>query len=343
MSADFCDCHVCIAENHQEINKDGVRSKDMIINPIIPIKIMVVLCCILLLIKRRGAFPYLRQMIMIALLFCINLRIMIPDGTQTVQRQQLNAYVLFVVDDTISMVAEDYNGNGKRLDAVKEDCCYIIDELEGARFAVISFHNDSAVMMPFTGDAMFAKTVIQSITPLQRLNAKGTSLNVCKDDMLEMLENARSYEDGSVILFFISDGEITGNGRLESFSEAEELVDQGAVLGYGTSEGGQMYVQNYAGAYEQVEDVDEYTWESGPAVSCIDERNLKSIAGDIGIEYIHMSKQSKIDALLAQIKDMAAGGVEEVVEEGRRETYYWFALPLAVLLAFEFIGLKRKK
>ena len=42
-------------------------------------------------------------------------------------------------------------------------------------------------------------------------------------------------------VFFITDGEITNNDSLESFSKASKYIDYGAVLGYGTKEGGKMY------------------------------------------------------------------------------------------------------
>ncbi len=78
----------------------------MIINPIIPIWLMAVICVILLFFTRKGAFNYIRQIIIIILLFAINLRIMVPNpDAQTVEKK---VDVLFVVDNTISMLAEDY-------------------------------------------------------------------------------------------------------------------------------------------------------------------------------------------------------------------------------------------
>ena len=47
---------------------------------------------------------------------------------------------------------------------------------------------------------------------------------------------------GKRILFFISDGEITSEEKLSSFSSIKKYVDDGAVLGYGTSSGGKMKI-----------------------------------------------------------------------------------------------------
>ena len=42
--------------------------------PIIPIWLMAIICVVLLVIKRKGIIPYIRQIIMVLLLFAINLR-----------------------------------------------------------------------------------------------------------------------------------------------------------------------------------------------------------------------------------------------------------------------------
>ena len=92
----------------------------MIINPIIPIWLMAVICIILLVLKRKGIFPYIRQIIVILLLFVINLRIMIPDEIE-VSSPKIDAKVIFVIDNTISMNAVDYNGETERLEGAKTD------------------------------------------------------------------------------------------------------------------------------------------------------------------------------------------------------------------------------
>lgn len=46
----------------------------MKINPIIPIWVMSLLCVLFLVLGRKGKFNYIRQVIIVALLFAINLR-----------------------------------------------------------------------------------------------------------------------------------------------------------------------------------------------------------------------------------------------------------------------------
>ena len=110
----------------------------MKINPIIPIWLMAVICVVILFFRRKKA-AYIRQIVAVILLFVMNLRIMIPDMTVKKTDVEMNTRVLFVIDNTLSMIANDCDDNRQRMEAVKEDCEYITDELAGSKFAIITF------------------------------------------------------------------------------------------------------------------------------------------------------------------------------------------------------------
>ena len=80
----------------------------MTVNPMIPIWLMAIFCVALLLFKRKGIVPYIRQIVVVLLLFVINLRIMVPDETKISDPPKVDAYVLFVIDDTIKAAIDDY-------------------------------------------------------------------------------------------------------------------------------------------------------------------------------------------------------------------------------------------
>ena len=315
--------------------------KDIIFNPMIPIWAMAIICVALLCLKRRGVIPYLRQILIVVLLFLINLRPMIPDKNVKVSQEKLHCKVIFVVDDTISMLAEDYDGKNPRFDGAKADMAYIIDEFEGAQFCVIDFNNEAQVLNPFTDDPDFVKAIINNIYPLDSLYAFGTNLSVCEDTLEDVLENAKEESDDPVYVFFISDGEITDDYALKSYDDLAEYIDGGAVMGYGTKKGGIMHY--YDSYYEETKTImDERSYPYEPAVSCIDEDNLKKIAKDLGVTYVHMDKQIRIDSTLNKIKNNIDSDTEEMMKEGYTDIYYLFVIPLAVLVAYEFISVKRR-
>lgn len=313
----------------------------MKIDPIIPIWLMSILCVGMICLKKRSKIAYIRQIIAIVLVFLINLRIMVPSNNVSSSSQTLDTYVLFVVDDTISMLARDYDGDTERLTAVKKDCSDIIDELDGAKFAVISFNNNANLVSPFTNNSQYAKDVIGSLYPIEEMYAEGTSMNVSIDMMTDTLKRAREKADGNVVVFFISDGEITNEEKLKSFKSAAKYVDGGAVLGYGTSEGGNMYVKSYYTDREELlEDTSSYPRK--PAVSVIDEKNLKSIASDIGVKYINMNDSTNIDSTISKIKKESVSKSKDGKVTGYVDIYYIFAAMLVVVMMWEFVDIRRK-
>ena len=322
----------------------------MILNPIIPIWLMAVICVGLLIIKRKGVWPYIRQILMVVLLFAINLRPMFPGEQEKPDGAHMNVYALFVVDDTISMLAQDYNGKEERLAGVRADCAYIVDSLPGAKFSVISFHNSATLASPFTDNAEHIKGCVDGLYPLDGLYARGSSLNTPKDMALSTLKQAKEKGNGVVAIFFISDGEITDNSKLNSYKELAQYVDGGAVLGYGTSAGGNMYVQGpYDDEPQMIEDTSDYPYK--PAVSKIDEGNLKQIATDLGVEYIHTTNIKNVDTILADLRKKAEASTPVTVEtdsstinlEGAKDIYFYFAIPLFMLIIYEAIVWVRRK
>ena len=318
----------------------------MKINPILPIWLMSILCIGMLVMKRKGVWNYIRQILIVLLVFAMNLRIMI--FTNDIPKKELNIDVLFVIDDSMSMLAEDFNDGGRRIDAVKEDCEYIMDKMEGCRFSVISFGNYAYRLAPYTSDTNVVMSAIRSLEGQTQYYAQGTSLNLSFSQILATLE--QDYEQDSEraqILFFFSDGEITSKDEeLGSYADAEEYIVSGAVLGYGTEEGGKMLVKSYEGDYGEpfyMKTRDE-NGRTVDAISHIDEDNLQSIADDLDVEYYHVEKPSTIRDVLTDITDnldeYATEG--EAGMEGYKETYYWFAIPLVALLLYDLIYYKRR-
>jgi len=312
----------------------------MIINPIIPIWAMAILCVFFLFLKRKGKVNYIRQILIVILLFVINMRIMVRgDDVPTVLPK---VDVLFVVDNTISMLAEDYNGDGRRMDAVKNDCKYIMEQFPGASFSVVTFEDSVQTLVPYTVDANMAVETIGLLHGQTKYHAQGTSLNEVMGAMEQVLDDDRkNYK----ILFFISDGEVVNSEELKSYKGLEQYVDAGAVLGYGTEKGGPMKTVEYLDEEPEYLYYYDDQYNEKLAISKIDEGNLRNIASDFGIDYVHMTDQSEIGST---IKDLQAKvdnlEITEDMEskEGYVDIYYLFVIPLVLLLLWDFIYYKRK-
>ena len=300
----------------------------MITSPIIPVWLMGIICIILIILKSKNIKTFIRQLVIVILLFMINLRIMLPSKDAKVLETNLD--VFFVIDNTISMVAEDYNKDEPRIDGVLADCEYIVEELAGSNFSVITFSNEAKVQTPPTKDSDMTIAALKGMRIIDPLYAKGSSMNVVIEELENSLQRISEKEGRNSIVFFISDGEITNEDKLQSFAGAKKYITDGAVLGYGTEE------------EEYLEDNTVMTYPYPKAISKIDEGNLKQIADDMGIKYIHMTKQSDVKSKVEQIRNDAIENLGDSNKKFYNDIYFIFVIPLLGMLIYEMISYKKK-
>ena len=312
----------------------------MIINPIIPVAIMLPIVLLMLFLFVFGTWKYVygvgRKVVSITLavliclcIFVIDLRIMKYSPDSEYSRPNLD--VLFVVDTTISMWATDY-GNGKtRYEGVQDTCEYIMEKLKGSSFALITFNDTSDIRLPLTQDIQSITDVLDSLDAPSQYISKGTSLNSSYADMARMLEHMGNEEGHLRVVFFITDGEITNEEELISYADLSEKIDAGAVLGFGTEEGAKM---------KDGDGITVRDWSSNykEAISCIDEDNLIQLSGDLGVEYVHITKPSDVDGILQE----ALTNSELVTDtrdglENYEDTYYYLVPVLLILLLCELL------
>lgn len=303
----------------------------MIISPIIPIWLMILICIILIYFIITKHFKNITYIIIIILLFISNLRIMIPNNNSDIYETNLD--ILFIIDTTMSINAEDYNNN-TRLSAIKEDCKYIINKFNGARFALITFDNIARINIPYTNDSNIINEYIDIIKPIDQLYAKGSSMNTPIETILNYLDN-NTNKDKIKVLFFISDGEITDDSKMKSYKEIAKYIQNGAVLGYGTENGGYMKARN---VFTETQEYYEYYGKNGyeKAISKIDENNLETIANDLKVDYIKMTEQKQIDKKINEIKKIANKDIYKNNKSGYTELYYISIIPILILLILEF-------
>ncbi|MBR3211416.1 MAG: VWA domain-containing protein [Bacilli bacterium] len=309
--------------------------------PIIPTIIMLIICVVLIIIILKST-KKAKHIILVILLFFLNQRYMIPTDTSSTTSNNID--VLFVIDKTISMNALDYQNNQRRLDGVKADCLKIMEELNGARFGIITFDNKARTLIPFTQDSYMAREAIEIIEPIGEWYAKGSSLNTPLEEIKKVLENEHKKAPKRVkVLFFISDGEITDKSTLNSYASLNKYIQDGAVLGYGTKEGAIMY-------YIDDEDIqhpkqrlvmDTTVSPNKEAISKIDEKNLKQIATDLKIDYIHMDNTAKINEKIKKIKTQMEKEMNTIPITSYDDTYFILAPIILLLLVLDLKKVRR--
>ena len=251
------------------------------------------------------------------------------EGGQDAQFKDID--VIFVVDTTRSMIAEDAQG-GSRIEAARNDVKQILSELPGCSAAVVGFDNQARILSPFTTDTESVIDAVAVTSPPDYLFASGTDLSKPFAQVRKLINRRVGSVGRKVTLMFVlSDGEDTENGTAPEIKDIAAYVDGGAVIGYGTSSGAKM--DNGYGGY--VTDPDT----GMPAVSKIDETALTSMASQLGIDYVHESALDQITGQIRAIWEASPSYNGTLAHLGQRTEFYWiFAIPLAALLLFWVAG-----
>ena len=306
----------------------------MRIHPIISLWIIIPFFLLILLYVwwKKGRQKVVLETLLLIFLFLINLRIQYPSDD--IQTSTNNLDVLLVIDTTISMNALDGRDSKTRLDSVKEDVEYIIDNLNGARFALVTFDNKSRILIPYIRDTQMIFHTAQGLKVLDRSYARGSNISVSIDSMKKALESANKEEDRIQVVFYFSDGEITNEEKRQSFSSLASYIDEGAVLGYGTEKGARMKVANYAGDGEEYLPYYGDGYTNNIAFSKYEEKNLTEIAKEMKIDYFHLTDTKDFKKKIEQIKKSTTSN-EDGKETGYGDLYYLFVIPLFFLLLLE--------
>jgi Ca-activated chloride channel homolog len=215
-------------------------------------------------------------------------------GTRAAPTQLSDIEVLVVVDRTRSMAALDYQ-DGPRVYGAQQDLAELADALPGARFALLTYGSHVELELPFTSDSTTFGTAIETLRLEGPFDGSGSLADRPLEAMREILERAEEqHPDRRRMVVYVSDGENTADGEQASFSELEDLVDGGIVLGYGTEEGAKMPEADNL----STEDGYLYDQDKGEdAISRIDEDNLEAIAAELGIDYAHRTEPGGMRAL----------------------------------------------
>ena len=261
----------------------------------------------------------------------------------------LNLDVIFVVDITTSMAAEDYNGTQQRLQGVKQDILSLSDKMIGARFSIIGFDSTSQVLLPMTADRSSLDTIVSAIAREDSVKSRGSSIDQPIDAiMTQLVTNKKQNPQRPDLVFYMGDGEQTVVASPKSFAALSPYVSGGAVLGYGTTSGGKM--KNYYGFGDgtqcealalncYVQDYSNLNFL--PAISKANPTNLKNIADQMKITYVDRNGGGDISRAFKETN------VTRIADSTRQVThynnlYFILAMPLLVLLSWEMMYLVRR-
>lgn len=319
---------------------------DVVFLPMISMSTMIILAVIMLFIVIINRKHLINRILIIAVLVIISQRPMLRDKDEIVFNMDLD--VMFVIDNTVSMNAVDVD-SGTRLDAVKSDCKKIMESFTGANFAIITYANIAQVKYPFTNDFAVISDIIDNLKIVDPNYATGSSLNLPYNYMKMLLESSSSKDKHKRIVFFMGDGELTkkeaSNTDFSTYSDLADLINGGAVLGYGTIEGSKVIITEST-ALRILVDSEGYLKDgktNQPAISKFNEDNLRNLASNLNLNYFHMTNYSVLASQISEIKDKAVKQEDDEKQKMDKDIYYYFTGALIVLLLLELYYCRRNE
>ncbi|MFA6299668.1 MAG: VWA domain-containing protein [Nocardioides sp.] len=315
----------------------------MTMDPIVDVPLIVIGALVLLAAIVYGAAwsrrsergGWLLRALMVLLLVAIALRPSLGDEP-AVPTRTADLEVVVVLDRTTSMSALDWGPQRPRLDGVRSDLAELVGALPTGRFTVISFGRRVSTELPSTQDETVIADVVDLLRREEAFAGNGSRLDrplATVTGLLRQIEKRSPRRPRLVVL--MGDGENTDPRLQESYAALAPLLDAGLVLGYGTAAGARMPLSaEQPGRWVQDP-------KGGDAVSRIDEANLRTVADELAVPYLHRTAPGGLDEVAVdwaerfQEPDPAYVGADVPVAH---ELYWILAL---ALLALVLVDLRR--
>jgi Ca-activated chloride channel family protein len=265
----------------------------------------------------------------VVLLGLAALRPGVPGDEAEVTAANLNVY--FVVDTTSSIIAEDWGGVYPRVAGVRGDIADLALALTGARYSIVTFDQAARVRLPLTTDTTALEAALATLLPEPFEFSLGSSVTEANDRLTILLEQAAErHPQRGRIVFYLGDGEQTAAGEPPPFTIPVGHIHGGAVLGYGTTDGGRM--KSTRARYDDSPSYIQDPTTGGDAVSMIDEDRLRQLASQLGVPYLQRVAGESVLPALDAIDLARYASTEELEKEKVRSRHelYW---PLLVGVA----------
>lgn len=170
-------------------------------------------------------------LVLLGLLFLIIGLVNPKIGTkmETVKREGID--IIFAVDVSKSMLAEDVAPN--RLEKSKQLVSQIINNLGNDRIGIIAYSGSAFPVLPITTDYGVAKMFLQSMNP-GMISAQGTSIDQAINLAVTFVDKK---DKTNKLLIIITDGEDHSDSAQDAAEEAKKVGLKIITIGVGTEKG----------------------------------------------------------------------------------------------------------
>ena len=274
------------------------------------------------LFEKKSTFSrFLPALYLIATLFLILSIVDLLSGTEEVKTRQKMNNVIFLLDVSNSMNAQDVEQN--RLTQAKNIIINTMFKMKNDKVGIVVFAGESASIMPLTTDFTAAETYIGGVET-SVVKIQGTDF---LNGMKTTADKFKNVAKGSRKVVLVSDGEDNEGNEKAAIRLANKEGIQVVSVGIGTEEGAPIpeYVFGQLMGYK--------TDLTGQTVISKRQTNaLKNIAEETGGTYID---GNNLDDATSQIIDALAktsSSSETLVKSQNAIHYYQYFLGISIFL-----------
>ncbi len=275
----------------------------------------------------------LRRVAMLMVLAALVLGLGDRDAAPASRLPELD--VLVVVDRTTSMSALD-DPTGSRLTAARRDLVALAQQLESARFTVVTVGGDAQVRLPATSDRVAYGDAVRSLQVEPADAGRGSSADRFVPLVDRLLSRAGPGEDRLPVLVYAGDGENTDSWDAAVVGELRGRLQASVVLGYGTRRGGVMPLVRVAPGVAPPAPADAGylvpdSTTGQAAVSRSSPANLSTIADQLGGRYVSCDGSQDMAAVAEALQSEAYADLAPV-GAARQLGWLWGLLLLLLVL-----------
>ena len=269
--------------------------------------------------------------VLLALLLSVGavMRPQAPGETETVAAAKPAADIMFVLDVSRSMLAEDAPPN--RLAHAKADIDTLVSGLAGHRVGLVAFAGRAVPVCPLTPDRSFFSTVLATVDT-RSAGRGGTRIG----EAIKTALRGFPKEPGAKLIVLITDGDDQDPYSEEAAKLARDQSVKIVAIGLGSEQGSEITLTD-----PQTRAKTKLMWEGKPVISKLDGAALRKIALVTEGAYIPAGTSAvDLDAIMeSHVKPLVRQAADAATHEVPAERFPWLVLgALACLLASLWIG-----
>lgn len=252
-----------------------------------------------------------------------------PGTTETVSSSRSAADVIFVLDVSKSMLAEDAAPN--RLARAKAEIAQLVGKLEEHRVGLVAFAGRAAPLCPLTPDHGFFSLVLSGVDTTS-VGRGGTRIG----EAVRVALRAFPTGPGAKLIVLITDGEDHDSYPEDAAKAARDAGVKIVAVGLGSEQGTQIVLTDpKTGAKKVVMDGDK------PVETRLDAKTLQQMALTTEGAYIPAGTAAiDLDSIMeSYVQPIVRASADAAVRRVPAERYPWLILAsLAAMVAAVWVG-----